>query len=247
MGGGLSALTATAELPLDPITYLVPQKGRGKTVVQGLTDERASWLMLQADNSWLGNLIAGGAAPTIALRSGDSTPILSFSATSKDEILRPTVFLNAIGGIAAIVTRESTVQRKPYCSALEAKLHSAQPRFPEQTISLTHDGVPLYAWCKLQPAAKDPGATFRQSLSSCGVGSYPVLEDGTTFSSEPELIMKPHGRGEQKCVTSDSSRQAEGLAIVRDQGKSFFFTSGVDLVVVFAAHIELSAYQRFLK
>jgi len=157
-------------------------------------------------------------------------------------LLHPTVIRDAIGNIAALMTRTADISTcDPYKNeqSVQAILHSTQPRFPSQQVSVEHEGVTFYAWCKLVAMA--------QTLSSRGgIGSYAVLQDGSTFSSEAELVMKLHGRGCQKCVSYNGTRE-EGLAIVRDNGKTFFFTSGVDLVVVFASHIELSTYHRMLR
>ena len=82
-------------------------------------------------------------------------------------------------------------------------------------------------------------------LATAGIGSFPWTADG--FSSEPELAMRLHGRGggyghSQKAV--DGSNESHGLAIVSGEGKQFIFTSGVDLIVVLAAHIELTTHQK---
>ena len=243
-----------AEPPLDPVNYLVPQSGRGHTIVQGLTDERAPWLMLQTDVPWLMQKKKPRTLD-IALRSGDGTVILSFSAENPEDQLQPTFFRDALGRLVAMITREAPSSTRSSASSLPyskrdgsapvlAVLHGIHPRVTGQEPIFEREGCAFFPWARLYPT-KQRDKLF--ASDDGGLGCFPVLGDGCGFSQAPELVMQLHGRGgvnsrqNQKCVASVRN---EGLAIMSNEGKTFCFTSGMDLVAVVAAHIELSSYIR---
>ena len=236
---GASASTAV----LNPTTFLTPQVGRGPTVITGLTDENASWLMLESSTPWFSS--KSTSADVVSLKAGDGTHILSFTAAELGDLSVPTLFRDAYGGLMAILRRGGSVKTYQMGSqepCEPAVLYSMHPRVQGQEPSTEVEGRPMYAWSAIRLVSLGGGPKV---LATAGIGSYPHTVDG--FSSEPELAMRLHGRGggyghNQKAV--DGSNENHGLAIVSGEGKTFTFTSGVDLVVVLAAHIELTTHQR---
>lgn len=243
MGGGMSALKE--ERPLDPFQYLKPQVGRGPTIVQGLTDEAAPWLMLTTDVPWIQR--RGPRALDLAMRSGDGTLILSFSAENANDVLQPTLFRDALGRLVAVITREELGEGgRPYAkhqAAPDVFLHGGQPRFEGQQPVFEREGCAFFRWARLQPVSQNPSDVLHPEAG--GLGCFAVNQDGSSCSATPELTMRMHGRGgqNQKCVAG-SGAQNEGLAIVSNEGTTFCFASGIDVVSVLASHIELSTYHR---
>jgi hypothetical protein len=232
---------------LDPIQYLVPQVGRGPTIVQGLTDERAPWLMLTTDVPWVQR--RGPRALDLAMRSGDGTLILSFSAENAADVMQPTLFRDGLGRLVAVITREAGNEfggGMPYTkhqAAPQVSLHGIQPRVEGQQAIFEREGCAFFLWARLQPVSSNPSDVFHPEAG--GLGCFAVSQDGSSFSSTPELTMRMHGRGgqNQKCAAGSGAHN-EGLAIVSNEGKTFCFSSGVDVVSVLAVHIELSTYYR---